>query len=429
MEDSNSKEKIKLAIGIPTPQFLDPDFAIGNLQEIIQYTALNVTTNISVKYQTGVRTDSNRNVMLQEFLEEGFDYLLWLDSDMIYPPNIIEEYLKAPKITKKPIDVIGCLYFKRQEPYSPIAYTLSNDKERPYTEIPHLSVRKDSFYDVDGLGFGGLMVSRHTYDRLKSKKWHKYGSNFHLPFAAKDKLSHDLEFCKNVKNKGMNILMHGGIRPKHIGKLWVDGSMCEQKIDINKWPETLVIMPTTDKSKAKEASELMKTRAGMPCDIEIVEDKKRKGFVKVINDTFHKNQNYINFVYTAQDAYVGQEWLKEATVSMARKNAGLVSFNDGIWNGRLAQFGLVNREWALENFNNIFPDCYKANYCDTEITQVAKQQDRYMWSEKAIMIEVDYQKHIEIRQPNEEDKMTFNQRKKSGFDGKVTNDILLKEFS
>lgn len=425
-----TKKEPRIAIGIPVPQMIDPDFAIGNLQEIVQYTALNVTKHISIKYQVGIRTDANRNIMLRDFLEEGFDYLLWLDADMLYPQNIIEQYLMAPAITGKPIDVIGCLYFKRDYPYSPIAYKFTKeDRIRPFTEIPHLAVQKNSLYDVDGLGFGGLMVAKHVYDKLKNQKWHVYGRNFHLPFDAEDKLTHDLVFCKRVRDRGMNILLHGSVRPFHIGKLLVDGSMNEQKIDINRWPRTLVLIPATKLDQANEAAEVMKTKAGMPCDVLVIEDKERKGFVKTINSAFHTHTEYENYVYTAQDAYVGRDWLLEATASMARKNAGLVAFNDAKWRGRMAQFGLVNREWALQTFGNIFPDCYVGNYCDVEISQVAKQQDRFAWSEKGIMLEVDPDKDLGKKQVIKEDKLTYALRKKTGFDGKVIDKKLLEEFS
>jgi hypothetical protein len=429
---SPCKRKWKIGIAIPAPQQVHPNFALSNLPSILSYTKDKFPkSKLIVKYQTGVRTDSNRNLMVKELLEMGVDFILHLDADEIYPQDIIEAYLLANN--KDPIDVIGAYYFKRSYPYNPVAYVLNerDDKNiKPYREMLPQFVERGVVYECAGLGFGGMFVARHVYEKLGDDKWANYGKNFHIPEEMEDKLTHDLNFCKSVKSAGMSVRLHGSVRPAHIGEILITEKdyIDNMEIELKRVPDILVIMPHIDEELATKTANLMRVRAGVPHKMLLVEDKKRQGFVKTINTAVRNNKAEL-YVYTAQDAFVSRNWLYEAIMCQAKHMAEVVSFNDGKWDGAMAQFGLVTHNFLKNYDGNLFPDCYNCNYCDVEITQVAKQQGRYAWAEKAIMMEIDYVKDLGGKKVNMDDKALYNERKKTHFDGKVTNEDLLKEFS
>lgn len=383
-----------------------------------------------IKQQAGVRTDANRNLMVKELLEEyQVDFILHLDADMIFPPDIIERYLEANELEK--VDVIGCLYFKRVHPYTPIAYTLSTDKDKnikPYRQIHPRLVERGRVYEVEGIGFGGMMVARHVYDRLGDKKWAVYGTNFHIPEPLEDKLSHDLNFCKAVREAGMSVRLHGSIRPGHIGEILIgeDDYLKNMEINITRTPDVLVIMPHINEELAQKTAKILKARAGIEAKLLLVEDKKRNGFVKVINDVVKSIKAEL-YVYTAQDVFVGKNWLYEALIAQARYSSWVTALNDGKWGGSMAQFGLVTREW-IDQHGWLFPPYYKSNYCDVEISQIAKQMNKYGYAEKSIMMEIDYEKDFKGK-VSLEDKATFNERKKICFEGLITDKQLVEQFS
>jgi hypothetical protein len=429
-----------ILLAIPSPSHVDADFALGNLQDVISHTRKTYPDwKVSTAYQTGVRTDQNRNAILKKAIEDGtVDYILWLDADMLYPAQIVERYFDTCESLGQEIDVIGCLYFKRSYPYDPIAYEL-NDTEnkdiKPFRSILPSAIKEDTVYEVAGLGYGGMMVNMKVYEKLGEKKWTRYGENFHLPFDAEGHLTHDLIFCKDVKEAGMSIKLHGGVRPGHL---------CVHPVTIEDWqrateesfqfkklpPKVLVVMPTTDTEQAKKAAEIMRIRAGADCDIAIVEDDKRIGFISVVN-TLAQTQPHDVIVYTAQDALVGNNWLKHALMKMMITDAGLVGFHDGKWQGKLASFGMVQRSWFKNIYNGeVFHPGYHAHYADTELTQIAKEQGRYAYAEKAVMIEVDWDKAIgRGKGVVKADKKLYKKRKEDGFGGLVTSPDLLKEFS
>lgn len=424
---------LKIGIGIPSPDTVNPDFAIGNLSEIVAYTKKHVTENVFIRFQRGVRTDKNRNAILKDFLEEKVDFILWLDADMIFPADIAERYIVDHRnIEKADFDVIGCLYFKRSHPYSPIGYVKSDDPLHPFRPMLPQRIEKGKIYHCDGLGFGGMMVNARVYEGMGKSKWMVYGKNFHIPEEMKHQLTHDLEFCKEVAKRNFTIKLHGSVRPGHIGEMIItEKDYIEmEEYELLRWPKVLAIMPTTDLDMAEKTARLLKGRAGEQLDLVIVEDKKREGFVKLFNTAFKELNTYELYIYTAQDVFVSKNWLVEAVQTATKYGAGLVGFNDGKWNGRLAQFGMLDRLWVEKNIGKPFHDGYFGNYCDVELTQIAKQYGKFAHSDKSLMIEVDYEKDFRDRDSDEfvKDKELYKKRAKDGFDGQVVDENLKKEF-
>lgn len=426
-----------ILIGLPTPEYAHNEFAFGNLPSIVNHTK-RVFPDIKISFanKEGVRTDSNRNAILKQAIEDGtVDYVLWLDVDQLYPPEIIERYIKDTEELGQTIDVIGCLYFKRSYPYEPIAYTFSGEHIKPFKTLLPSAVETDKIYEIDGLGYGGMMVSMKVYERLGKKRWTNYGCNFHLPYEVEEHLTHDLVFCRDVKKAGMSVKLHGAVRPGHLAVRPVTISDWKlatlENFDFSsKQPSVIVVMPTTNVEMAKQAGEIMKRRAGIGFDLMIVEDTKLAGFVKTLNYVAQESTHDV-IVYTAQDVLVGQNWLRNALLTMLTENAGLVGFNDGKWSGRLASFGVIQRSWIRTIYGkNVFYPKYHSHYADTELTQIAKSQGRYAYSEKAVMLEVDFKKILgQGTGVVKADKKLFKQRKETGFGGLVTDKQLLEEFS
>lgn len=420
---------MKIGIGIPTPDRVHPDFALHSLTNIVSYTRKHLPdVELFIRYQSGVRTDRNRNIILLDFEKENVDYILWLDADMVYPADIIERYLELEKLNGE-MSVIGCLYFKRDGDFSPIGYVDSGDKERPYRPLMPQLVQRGKIYEVTGLGYGGMLVPMKVYEKLGEDKWTHYGENFHNPTATTGNLTHDLVFCKQVKKAGFKIFLHGSIRPGHIGEKLITEEDFYSKFPPKLIPgiKVAVGMPTIDEELASKAAKAMTARAGYPVDVWVLVDKDREGFTKTINKAFRKacEEGYNFFIYTAQDAFVGNGWLAQALIEQFRTQAGLTAFNDGKWNGRLASFGMVDCSWAKDNYNgDLFFEGYNAHYSDTELTQIAKEKRSYCYAEKSVMIEVDYAKAIgQSKGVNKDDKKLYKKRI-----GKLVSTSLAGEF-
>lgn len=396
---------MKIAICVPMPVHV-PHAFIRSLIEIISYTKQNLPelTELSYLDQTGVRTDKNRNIMIDKALKAEMDYILWLDADMVYPADIVCKYMEHK------FDVIGCVYFKRKHPYDPVLYVDGTNPVKPYKMVDPTSLPKDTVVEVDGLGFGGVMVNCDVYKKMGDDRWMNYGENYHLPYETENQLTHDLVWCKKAKQYGHKIYVHTGVLAGHVKDQEIG---IEDFIEAHKQPKApkiVVIMPSIDIEKAKATAKQLSSRAGIEHQMLVVEDVDRSGFIATFNNTAKRNPaDY--YVYVAQDAFGGRNWLQEAYKTAKETGAGLVGFNDGKWSGKLASFGMVSHEWGVKNYGGeLFYSEYKTHYADTELTALAMDDKKYAYNSEAVLIEVDPNK--ETSTVNKADKDLFASRKK-----------------
>jgi hypothetical protein len=393
--------KVHCGIGLPTPSNVDIEFAFGNLPQIM-FDAKAKEYKISLLYKSGVRTDSNRNFILNEFLKiPDLTHILWLDVDQIYPKNIVEKLISADK------DIIGSVYFKREQPYDPVVYVKNKDKEKPYTPVD-LSANPKKPLEVDGVGFGGMLVKREVYESLGDDKWMTYGKNFHIPTAKIHKESHDLNFCKICQKNGYKIWVHNDCYAYHISKIAVgleDYYRASGLDEPLKHSKIAVLMPCIDRTQGTHTIKQLADNAGLEADYFLLMDDERVGYVRKINE-FVNNREYDFYVYTAQDAIAGENWLKIAHETLQRTHKGLLAFNDGKWDGKLASFGMVRASY-LRPF---FEDCYKSHYADTELSVKAYLDNQLAYNPKAILRESNEGKSK--KKVSENDRKTFKKRQR-----------------
>lgn len=417
---------MKLLIAIPSPEQVDAEFALKNLPLIISYTKQHLPAiDIKLEFKTGTRTDSNRNFLIKEALDNDIDYILFLDADELYPPNIVEMLLGANK------DIVGTCYYKRTPPFSPVVYVDNNKPDKdlfPYTPIDLPFTPKGQILEVSGCGFGGMLVRADVFRMMGDDKWTVYGKNFHIPEELPNKLSHDLMFCETAKKYGYKIYVHTSVIAGHIGRHVVTERDFMQELHQTKLPNIVVLMPSINKEKAEATVNQLATNAGIKARYAVIEDKEREGYVSMVNKGFNLYKDADFIVYVAEDAYGGRDWLLKAWETMEDKYAGLLAFNDGKWDGRLASFGMVRRDWLEYVYKGEFlmNPVYKSHYGDTELSVIAMSQGKLIYNPNCVLVEIDPEK--EKHGVNEDDKKTYIQRQKEGFDGKVLNPKYLNIF-
>ncbi len=188
----------------------------------------------------------------------------------------------------------------------------------------------------------------------------------------------------------------------------------------------MMVMPYIDVALAQQAAEFASLRSDSEGMLLAIHDEQRNGFIATINHAFRATDSPW-FGYMAQDAFAGRSWMALALGVMQTEQAGLLGFNDGKWQGKLASFGLAQREWATSNYSGdfFFPG-YKSHYADTELTLIAQEQGRYVYEPNSLLVEVDWDK--DNSKVNYDDRKLYLQRAAKGFDGKVMNPKLKKMF-
>lgn len=153
-----------------------------------------------------------RNKLADIAVKEGYDRVLWLDSDIIFEPDLMS---KMSKHLDSGLEYISGLYFKRQYPTDPVIFqTISqvqNGNElvteaKVYNDYP-----KDTLFEVDATGFGAVMMTTELIKKIKDK----YG----LPFSPTLGLGEDMSFCLRAKRLGAKLYCDSSIKLKHIGSV------------------------------------------------------------------------------------------------------------------------------------------------------------------------------------------------------------------
>lgn len=157
-----------------------------------------------VAFQIGSLVYTSRNDLVQIAIKQGCDYIFWLDSDMMFPPDVLVRMFEDLKHG----DIVSGLYFRRVAPFTPVIYDKLDidDTGCHYTEPKDIP---DGIFEVAGCGFGCvLMPTDIMLDVLE-----KYGS----PFTPINGIGEDLSFCWRARQLGFKIVCDPDIPLGHVG--------------------------------------------------------------------------------------------------------------------------------------------------------------------------------------------------------------------
>ena len=151
-----------------------------------------------------------RNTIAQNAIRFGFDRVLWLDSDMVFPQDIL------PKLSAhmdNGLDFVSGLYYMRSALKKPVVYSdvwytvTSNEAESGATPVDAMPY---GLFEIGGAGFGCVMTSVTMLKALVER----YGA----PFTPMMGLGEDLAFCWRAKQNGFKMYCDSRIKCGHIGQ-------------------------------------------------------------------------------------------------------------------------------------------------------------------------------------------------------------------
>lgn len=151
-----------------------------------------------------------RNQLAAQALKAEADYILWLDSDMIVPPDVIPRMLKHMEGGK---DFVSGIYFRRRAPFAPVLYSrIDREGHADFNDYP-----EDTVFEIAGAGFGCCMtrVSMLEDIALNFKDW----------FTPFNNYGEDLSFCLRALECGYKLYCDSTIKCGHVGTVVVDESV------------------------------------------------------------------------------------------------------------------------------------------------------------------------------------------------------------
>ena len=128
-------------------------------------------------------------------IAEKADYVLWLDSDMVFPPELLVDMMDDMEGR----DMVSGICHMRRPPYTPVLYeklrqgfTPAENESNKLIDYP-----KDGPFMVEGCGFGCVMMKTEVLKSVVDK--------YHELFAPLPGYGEDLSFCIRARGCGYDI--------------------------------------------------------------------------------------------------------------------------------------------------------------------------------------------------------------------------------
>lgn len=208
--DAGSKPK-KTMIAIPCLDMVPTLFVESLLGLRRKHDTLLVTGRSSLVYDS-------RNMLAQMAVDQGFDRILWLDSDMVFEPDLMER-LEADLDEGRRF--VAALCFTRKNPIKPVAYSETGyrqaddgtDHYQTYSECI-TEYPDDAVFQVHGIGMAATMMDVSVITDV----YGKFGS----PFSPIAGFGEDISFCRKCDELGIEMWCDSRIKVGHIAQTVVD---------------------------------------------------------------------------------------------------------------------------------------------------------------------------------------------------------------
>ena len=170
---------------------------------------MEVTGEIEFCLVTSSLIYDARNRIAEKAVKEGFDRILWLDSDMVFDADLFKRL--SARMDEGYKFVTG-LYFTRKGTMKPVIYKYVGMRDIDGVKTPvgehYFDYPKDTMFSIAGAGMGGCMVDVQVVREI----FGYYGA----PFAPLIGFGEDLSFCKRIASLNYKMWCDSSIKLGHI---------------------------------------------------------------------------------------------------------------------------------------------------------------------------------------------------------------------
>ncbi len=186
---------IRLLIAVPTTDYVHADFVKSLAKLQCELGRRGVAYDVEI--QSGTLVYYARNRLANLAINENYTHVLWLDSDMVFDEQIVDDLMEVGK------DMVCGAFVSRRPPYGPCIYTsIERDNIK---QVKDFGLRP---FRVAGCGFAAVLT---TVDLLR-----EVNRKYETCFQPTDYYGEDLAFCWRVSQLGREIWCEPTVRAGHI---------------------------------------------------------------------------------------------------------------------------------------------------------------------------------------------------------------------
>ena len=210
-----------VSILVPTKDTVYSHFSYSLSNLVKLTTQMGIETHLF--FDASTILINQRESLIKQAIEVGSEWVLWLDSDMMFPPSVLMRLLAHNE------DLVGCNYMKRSYPFKTVAFTDTSDWEN-WIPIQY----SNELVEAEAVGMGCVLMKTALFKELQ-KPYFEYtyqpktedwgGEDFTL-FKKFNKLGHALKIDMNLSNEIY-----------HIGTFAYGRSMSSNSIKKKNWKQ------------------------------------------------------------------------------------------------------------------------------------------------------------------------------------------------
>lgn len=170
-----------------------------------------------IRLSRGMPLPEQRNQLVEQALEGGATHALFLDADIVPPPDGLA------KLAQLGEPIVSGIYWTRQAMPTPSAWMERGDG----AFAPIDQEQKGEVVQVDAVGMGFCLIDTEVFQRVE-EPWFVWTARQN----TLDGVSEDFYFCRKAREEGYRILVQLDVRCAHVGmmRLNEDGSVGTMKV-------------------------------------------------------------------------------------------------------------------------------------------------------------------------------------------------------
>jgi hypothetical protein len=184
-------------VGIPTRGLVPMQWALG-------LRALVLPTKSTIVPVSGLPFDHARNALVKEMIKSSYDWIFFLDDDVLPPPDAFEKLRTHGRLA------VSGLYFRRTIPLIPVA--LHDTVPDPSPIGGYLPGQQ---IEVDLVGAGCLLLHKKIFETIP-KPWFEWCRD-REDLPERDRVSEDFAFCRKLRQYGVKVLLDTSVECTHMG--------------------------------------------------------------------------------------------------------------------------------------------------------------------------------------------------------------------
>lgn len=178
---------------------------------------------------SGPRIASARNVVCSRFLDQNADWLLMLDTDMVFSPDLLDRMLEVADPDEVPILGALCFAGGKGAQIHPTMYMFGKDDEGGLISMRCESYPENELMQVNGTGGACLLVHRKVLAAMKERYETTGAAFFAETYAMGQDFGEDITFCVRAQSLGFPIHVHTGIEVGHRKLHVLDSTVYERQ--------------------------------------------------------------------------------------------------------------------------------------------------------------------------------------------------------